>query len=124
MNEPRNIDQARVNANAYARAKEAMKNGDFVWWFHGDGMITLDSWKAPKEGKRNYTRYTIDLNAETCTCPAFEHHKVCKHLIATILHVQAIEEEEAQEEARCEEWERLYGSAEDEVHGCDPYARY
>jgi uncharacterized Zn finger protein len=46
-----------------------------------EGLFVVDS----QEGKG---RYLVDLEAETCSCPAFVQGKTrpCKHLIAAVLH--------------------------------------
>lgn len=47
-----------------------------------DGIFVVESESQP--GKR----YLVDLEGETCTCPAFAQGKTrpCKHLIAAVLH--------------------------------------
>jgi uncharacterized Zn finger protein len=46
-----------------------------------DGLFVVES----QEGKGHYL---VDLEGETCTCPAFAQGKTrpCKHLIAAVLH--------------------------------------
>ncbi len=74
--------------------------------------------------------YTIWLDAAEslsgkagCDCPDMtKTGEPCKHYMAAAIIAQKRQEEE--DEARCAEFEAKFAVCEDEVYGCDPYARY
>jgi hypothetical protein len=71
-----------MQAARIIRVTEAARKLDAVCFWNGDGTCTLDSWKTNADGKRIKSRYEVDLNAKTCTCPNFaEYGDFCKHLI-------------------------------------------
>jgi hypothetical protein len=90
--------QQAVEASRMARAFEAAKQLDAVVFWNGDGACTLDSWKTDPDGKRRKDRYEVDLDAYTCTCPAYADDKTfCKHLIYADFLADDIAAGEAQE---------------------------
>lgn len=83
-----------VEALRWARAAEAAKNSDLVFWMDGGTVATVDSWKTVN-GKRVADRYTVDLGNWNCTCPDFQHRGMCcKHLIALDAHIEAVDADE------------------------------
>lgn len=80
------------------RRTENARNLDCAIFWNGDGTATLDSWKTNEDGKRVKSRYEIDLNKKTCSCPDFAGNRlVCKHLIYADGIARDVETEEAQE---------------------------
>ena len=76
------IPRTATEAHRLACTAEAAAKLDAVMFWNGDNTCTLDSWKTNEDGKRVKSRYEVDLNAETCTCPDFtERGKYCKHLL-------------------------------------------
>ena len=79
------------------RTENAAKMNALIFW-NGDGTATLDSMKVNEEGKKVRSRYEIDLNKKTCSCPDFAGNRmVCKHLIYADGIAADMEIEEGQE---------------------------
>jgi hypothetical protein len=87
-----------MKAARLIRVTEAARNLDAVVFWNGDNKCTLDSWKTNEAGNRVKSRYEVDLNAGTCTCPNFEEYgDYCKHLLYADRISDDMDSEEAQE---------------------------
>ena len=89
-----------TEASRLIRCTEASFKLDCTMFWNGDGTLTLYSHKANEEGKSVKSRYELDLNKPTCTCPDFAkpgHGTFCKHLIFAERVARDVEIEEAQE---------------------------
>ena len=86
-----------IEASRLIRCTEAAAKLEAVIFWNGDNTCTLDSWKTNVAGKRVNSRYELELNGPTCTCPDFEKNGLfCKHLI----YAGAVAVQEAIEEAQ------------------------
>ena len=91
------LPQPRTATEALRLAKtfEALATMEMDMYWAGDGTCTAYSWKLDQDGKKVKSRYEIDLNAWSCTCPDFQNRgSYCKHL----LRARDVEIAEAEEE--------------------------
>lgn len=134
--EPQTIEEARRQINTVDRAKEILK-AEYTFWLDDDSIYVA----VCKPGQMAAS-YFIDITGDipTCNCPDFEHRgNYCKHTLAWKLWEATVEEAKLtvrtdgtytltihtkQEARQAEEFERMMKDCEDEVHGCDPYAKY
>ena len=80
-----------------AKTSEAAAKLDLSIWPNGDGTSMVDSWRTDENGSYRYTRYTVDLNNFSCTCPDYaKRGKYCKHLLKLqeIADAEVVEQED------------------------------
>ena len=86
-----------TEASRLIRSTEASFKLDCTMFWNGDNTLTMYSVKV-ENGVRTKSRYEIDLNKGTCTCPNFaEHGLFCKHTIKADRAAADMEIEEGQE---------------------------
>ena len=114
--ETTDVDEARRQIRIMERAKALFGNGDYYYYYCGDGTYGVA--KRSYSDKRD-TAYTVTLKP-SCDCPDFEAHQdYCKHCVALWLALE--EEAEGEQVAR---YEAIMATCEDEKWGTDPYAEY
>jgi hypothetical protein len=119
---PTEAQAAVRQAIRWERAQQIIADGyGFVF---DEQLQTVD---VIKPG-RLAAQYTIWLDGDLegrkgCDCPDMvKTGEPCKHYLAASFIAKNREEEE--DAARCAEYEARMAACEDEVYGCDPYARY
>ena len=86
-----------TEASRLIRCTEASFKLDATMFWNGDNTLTMYSAKTV-DGKRIQSRYEIDLNSPTCTCPDFKANGMfCKHTIKADRTAADMEIEEGQE---------------------------
>ena len=86
-----------TEASRLIRSTEASFKLDCTMFWNVDNTLTMYSVKVENE-IRTKSRYEIDLNKGTCTCPDFEKNGLfCKHTIKADRTAADMEAETAQE---------------------------
>lgn len=84
--EPKTINEARQQANVQFRAERLFQDGYTLTRIDEDTLSIQNG-----EG----TRYQVSTLFETCSCPFYQHHEYCKH----VLGCEKLESEQAEYEA-------------------------
>lgn len=72
--EPKNVNEARRQANILARAKTLFSSGGYSWYVATPLLFGVCGPKGQ--------HYCIDVQANTCSCAGFPQDGDCKHRIA------------------------------------------
>jgi hypothetical protein len=116
---PLTFEETRILAAAWTKAQKLFTDDGYTCRLSDTEGVYLIY-----KPNTNIHDYAVDVNEKLCTCPAYEHTKICKHLLAVLAERER--EEEEREEAiiaayETSEYGRLVWLADAAEH-ITPYA--